>query len=227
MDTAVFLVEKLVSTAPVNRVIAGLSCSRPSLVAYLIAASRASLRQPVFVPHDAPVNDLWSRRTLRLKASEALVSKDYEAVKELSLAAAQDESFAPYRSEYLLSAAVAAFHLLQYTNAIEMLNETMAVWRSSWLAMRLEPKVGNLVNYFMWACFSELGLKKEGLHYLHSAATTEWTRIERCERWMELIHEAYEVSDEQYLRIGLRGATRHCPAKDPKLRRWIEILQGQ
>src|ERR1700694_5311550 len=126
MDTAVFLIEKLVSAAPFNRVFARLSCSRPSLIAYLIAASRASLREPLFIPGDAAINDRWSRRMLRLKASEALVSKEYEAVKELSLAAANGESFAPYRSEYLLSAAVAAFHLLQYAKAIEMLNEALA-----------------------------------------------------------------------------------------------------
>lgn len=225
MDVLVFLIEKAITVGPLNRVAAGLKWKRPAVIAYLIASAHQSLERPVppWVMESVP--NPWKRRVARLLAGDAKQSADFALARQLSLQAADGETFPAFAAEYLLSAGAAAFEEREFAEAIPLFDRALTKWRSSKLARILEPKVESVASYLKWACFRELGTPKDGLPFLYTAARTHWSPAESCRQWLQLLHEAYETNDERFLLLALQGARQRCPASNEELQYWQDLIR--
>jgi hypothetical protein len=225
-DTVVFVLEKLVAAGPINTIVVRLPPGRSAIAAYLVAAAHESLERPVPEGARQIRSARWSGRMLRFAASDARRAGDFPASKRLALDAAAGETYAPFLSEYILSAGASAFEAGAFTEAYSLFDEALRVWRSSHLARLLEPRLESVAHYLKWACLNELGTPKEGLVFLHAAASTQRNRTQRREQWLQLLREAYNAGDTGYARLGLEGATRYCSHDDEELQYWKGQLSG-
>ena len=216
-DTIVFGLEKLVTSAPWNGLVAGLVCRRPAAVAYLIAAANDSLERVVPEWAATAVTGRWSRRMQRMLAGDAKRREDFDAAKRLSSTAADGETFAAFASEYLLSAGASAFESGEFPEALRYFDESLDRWHASTLARLLEPKAGSVANYLKWATLRELGMRREALPFLFESVKTHWSPRASCREWLLLVSEAQDLADETYLRLGLEGVRRTCSPDEPEL----------
>lgn len=219
------MIEKVITVWPLNRVAAGLTWVRPAVIGYLIASANQSLGRPVPPWAGETMAEPWKRRVARLLASEAKRSGELALARQLSLKAAEGETFSAFAAEYLLSAGGAAFEQREFEEAIALFDRALTEWRSSRLARILEPKVESVASYLTWACFHELGASKDGLPFLYTAARTHWSPAEGCRQWLQLLHEANEANEERFLLLGLQGARQSCRRGDPELRYWEELIR--
>jgi hypothetical protein len=160
-----------------------------------------------------------------LEAGAAKRAGNFSIAKRLSLDAADGEIFAPFSSEYILSAGASSFEQRELAEAFSLFDKALIVWQSSWLARLLEPRLGSVANYLKWACLHELGTPVEGLAFLYASAKTHWDRDEACKQWLQLLFEARQLNDERYMRLGLQGATSHCQSDDAELAYWKDLLR--